>query len=251
MKVAVRNAFFAFSESFESLVDWLYLDVKGFVTIGLGDLVDPPALMAGLVFLRPDKSVATSSEIQAAWLKVKNLQSQAKAGGGTFANVTSLRATHESIAKLVDAKLGLNESILTKAFPQWEEWPANAQMATLSMAWAYGAEFTHTWPKFTAACLRRDWQEASRQCRASVAELAKQNTSFKRRNATQVALFNNAAKGGDPEVLMDTNDALIEGVDYGVLTAMLGGRILSPEEHELIVRSDPKRAAQIVYTVPN
>jgi GH24 family phage-related lysozyme (muramidase) len=248
MHKAVRDAFFAFSVSFESLVRWLYLDVKGFVTVGVGNLVDPPALLGGLTFLRKDGSIATASEVHAAWLTVKNLQKHAKEGGGskTFENATSLRVDPASIQRLVMAKLSANEVILKQTFPCWESWPACAQEAALSMTWAYGAAFTKTWPKFTWACLAHNWELAALECRASKKELARQNPSFKKRNATQVALFYHAAQGGDPEVLMSIEDALIEAVNTGRVTATLHDVVLSPEEHEERV-DDP----EIVYSLPN
>lgn len=197
MRQAVRDGFLDFSITYESLCDWLYLDVKGLVTIGIGDLVDPPALLAGLVFIRPDGSNATSSEVQSAWLKVKNAQSMAKSGGGHFKDLTTIRATKDSIQRIVLAKLSLNESILKHTFDEWEDWPAKAQLATLSMTWAYGANFTHGWPKFTAACKAQDWCLASQECSASDAELSRQNQSFRDRNQKQIELFQQAAQDDD------------------------------------------------------
>src|SRR6185503_10062976 len=49
-------------------------------------------------------------------------------------------------------------------FPAWEEWPADAQLGVLSLAWAVGAGFAPKWPKFTAACLASDWAGARENC---------------------------------------------------------------------------------------
>lgn len=242
MRDDVRNAFLAFTSSFESYVDWLYLDVKGFVSIGAGNLVDPPSLMKGLQFTINGRD-ATPSEVSCAWLKVKNLQSMAKMGGGAFKEVTSIRATKDSIDSIIMTKLRLNETILKQAFPKWEDWPYGAQMVVLSMAWAYGAAFTPQWPRFSAACTRGDWLVASKQASAGPQELAKQNLSFKRRNATNVALMLHASKSMDE---ISIEEALIEGVNDGVITATLNGIILSPEEHEAQVNNP-----NIIYSVSN
>ena len=46
-------------------------------------------------------------------------------------------------------KLGQMDAYLAKRFPEWEEWPADAQLATLSMAWACGPAFR--FPRLEAA----------------------------------------------------------------------------------------------------
>jgi len=49
---------------------------------------------------------------------------------------TSLRLTPEGIHQLVARKLALNHEILESRFPDINEWPADAQLATHSMSWA-------------------------------------------------------------------------------------------------------------------
>ena len=47
MQAVVRNAWRRFNEPLEGLTSWMYLDIKGFVTTGMGNLIDPvPAALA-------------------------------------------------------------------------------------------------------------------------------------------------------------------------------------------------------------
>ena len=41
MQSAVRSAWRRFNEPLEGLTDWMYLDIKGLVTTGMGNLIDP------------------------------------------------------------------------------------------------------------------------------------------------------------------------------------------------------------------
>lgn len=184
--------FIAFTESLEGHVDWMYLDVKGLVTIGDGNLIDPLSLAHGLVFARPDGTVATASEISAEWLRVKNRRDMAAGGGGAFQRITSLRATAASLAALVNAKVDRFEADLVLLFPCWDTWPDDAMIATMSMVWAMGdAKLEAEFPRFVEACRDEDWAEASRQCHMREDG---QNDSFKKRNALNKEMFARAGR---------------------------------------------------------
>jgi hypothetical protein len=186
------DRFIAFTESLEGHVDWMYLDVKGLVTIGDGNLIDPLSLAHGLVFARPDGTVATASEVSAEWLRVKNRRDMAAGGGGAFANITHLRATAQSIAALVASKVDRFEADLVLLFPDWDAWPDDPQIAAMSMCWAMGdADLAIEFPHWVAACREEDWAEASRQCHMS--EVG-QNASFKKRNVANKEMFARAAR---------------------------------------------------------
>lgn len=168
MHATARAAFGSFTERFEALADWLYADVKGFVTIGRGDLIDPIALTSSVTFVHPESgAIAHWSDVTAAWQRVKlapgtsssasQREAFRKRGGGAFRGLTTIRATRASLDAIFDAKVARFEGILAKAFPEWDTWPARAQLATMSMAWALGPYFSGGWPLFTAAARAQDW----------------------------------------------------------------------------------------------
>lgn len=161
MRDSVRQAFGAFTRRFEGHLLWLYLDVKGLVTIGDGDLVDPMPLAEGLPFVHRDGTPATVDEVRAAWLKVKAATAMARLGGGAFAQLTTLRLTEEGVDQLVQGRLALNERILQQSFDGFEAWCADAQLGTLSMAWAMGGGFASKFPIFTEAANEGDWDRCA------------------------------------------------------------------------------------------
>ena len=56
-------------------------------------------------------------------------------------------------------------------FQKFDEWPADAQLALHSMAWAMGSAFAARgkWPHFRAACAKMDFDLAADNCKMSEA----------------------------------------------------------------------------------
>lgn len=199
MRDSVRAAFVGFTEPKEGHVPFMYLDVKELVTIGDGDLIDPIQMAMSLPFVRPDASYAMRDEIAAAWLAVKARTDLAPHGGMAFEHITTLRLTREGIDRLVFRKLDQNDLFIAKRFPDYESWPADAQLGILSLAWACGPAFH--FPHFEDALRVRDFDTASVECKMSEAG----NPGLKPRNLADHILFTNAAKvvrlGLNPDVL--------------------------------------------------
>lgn len=172
MHDSVKKAFYSFTSKFEGAVPWMYLDVKGLVTVAVGNLIDPVAQALSLPFVKQDGTKASGAEIAADWNNVKTRQELAKRGHNEAKKFTKLHLTQEGMADAVLRQVALNEVILRKKFPQYDEWPADAQLAINSLAWAVGAGFDSpatakvdgTFPKFSAAMYISDFLSASQQC---------------------------------------------------------------------------------------
>lgn len=199
MKPSVRSAFLDFTTPLEGAVPHLYADVKNLVTIAIGNLVDPISMARSLPLKWSDGTRASVPEIEAEWYRVKGDENCAKLGHRYAAKVTHLRLSREDVEQVVFTKLDAVDVQLSKRFPEWERWPADAQLATLSMAWACGAAFA--FPKLEAALKRRDFDTAARECKMNEAG----NPGLKPRNAANRLLYTNAARvlsqGLDPFVL--------------------------------------------------
>lgn len=188
MHASVSSAFVAFSSPLEGVCPFLYLDVLGLVTTAIGVLVDPIESALTLPFVHPDGRTATRAEIAAEWTNVKARQDMRLRGGGWFRTITRLRLTDEGLLEVVRRKLELFESQLTKRFPGFPNWPADAQLATLSVTWACGAGFR--FPKLAAALEGRDFVRAARECSISTVG----NPGVKPRNIANRMLYLNAAR---------------------------------------------------------
>lgn len=205
MYQSVHDAFYDFNarSNFEGYVTWMYLDVAGFVTIGVGNKIDPINLALNLPFEYADQpgSQASQEDITAAWNTVKSRTDLRLSSA--FKEVTNLRLTQAAIRSLIDTRLRENENTLKKTLSEFDKFPADAQLGLLSMAWALGPLFINNgiWPKFRAACLNQDWDTAAAECRMK----STNNPGIEPRNDADKTLFSNAARvqelGYAPEVL--------------------------------------------------
>jgi GH24 family phage-related lysozyme (muramidase) len=190
MRQAVRDYFNTFSEKFEGRLPHMYLDVKGLVTTGVGNLIDPIGSALILPWVRKtDGTPATAEDIAQEWNDVKSHQEMAPQGGGAFGSMTQLMITPEAIDNLVLSKLDENERYLKGRFPQYDNWPADAQLGLLSMAWAMGPGFS--FPRFEAAINSRppDFDRAAVESHINDAG----NPGLTPRNTANSLLFRNAA----------------------------------------------------------
>jgi GH24 family phage-related lysozyme (muramidase) len=191
MKKTVLDIFPSFTEKFEGYVAYMYLDVKGLVTCGCGNLIDPVSQAVNLPFTKKDGTKASKVEIIAEWTSIKLHTELAKEGHKSAQKYCNLRLSDEAISNLVRSKLEQNEDYLIKHyFADFNFWPADAQLAVLSMAWALGAGFPTKWTTLKNACLAHDWLAAAKNCHIN--EVG--NPGIKPRNEANVRLFNSAAE---------------------------------------------------------
>ena len=213
MRPSVRSVIQRFTDGFEGDVPHMYKDKAkpvGFVTVGRGNKIDPftDLTAARIDWVRPDGSTPTPSEISSAWLRVKGAPPERCEEGGNsayFQNLTSIRATPESLQRLFDRRLGINEAIIAEWFGDaWETFPAPAQLACHSMAWAGGPYIFHGYPSLTACCKAGNWAELDADGKViggAAAECHMKGWGIEARNAKNIALFVQAAAGGDPDAL--------------------------------------------------
>lgn len=164
----------------------MYQCVKGYVTVGVGNLIDPVGMAMRIKWEAYDGGPAYPHEVEAEWHRVKGMPAGLLAS--RYHNEHSPFLSDETIDRIVEHQLYLNEAHLKKTFPDWDSWPADAQLATLSIAWAVGAGL-QKWPKFRRACRKQDWITAARESHIQ----EKGNPGVIRRNEQQKIAFENAS----------------------------------------------------------
>lgn len=192
MYPSVQSAFHGFNTPFEGAISFMYQDVKGLVTIGVGNLIDPVQLAQALPFrFKSDGTSASVDQITAEWQAIKNNPTLARAGYRACEPITQLELSDDSINSLVAGRLAQNESFLKRQpwFQAFDAWPADAQMGLLSMAWAMGPGGPETFPKFCAACQKLDFVTAAAECKMDESG----NPGLIPRNRANFTLFSNAA----------------------------------------------------------
>jgi hypothetical protein len=198
MHKSVETIWIQFSTRFEGIVSWMYLDVKGLVTIGIGNLIDPIGSCLTLPFRRfSDGQLATATEIRNEWNTIKSLKRLAVQGHRAARQHCKLYLGDSDIRTLVMSKLVEFELVLKGTFPRWKSYPADAQLAILSMAWAMGPYFTAKFPGFSKAVRGEDWVTAAKQCLMRTIG----NPGLIPRNRANVKAFQTAATTTDITVL--------------------------------------------------
>jgi GH24 family phage-related lysozyme (muramidase) len=208
MRNSVRNNFIAFSAPFEGRLHYMYLDVKGLVTTGVGNLIDSVAAAQALPWQVGDGGpTATADQVKTEWEFVKSKQELKNTPAErAFKPITTLRLSDPSVDALILAKLDANEASLkrTAEFATFDSWPADAQLALQSMAWGMGSGFAAEgrWPNFRAAVAAGNWTAAAANCDISTTG----NPGVVPRNAANRQLFANAQRvvdeGLDADVLL-------------------------------------------------
>ncbi len=196
-----------FSTPLEGRVHSPYVDVKGLITVGVGNLIDPISLAERLHWTLEDGSPADLAQVRADWHKLKDAAGHySKLHWQYAAAATKIRLTDEAIDALVARQLAANEAIVKKRFPAWDSFPADAQLAILSMAWAVGAGFYQKFGNLARCIDAQDWEGCVATCKIrdglDTPQKSDDNLGIVPRNARNKFLFHNAAivKAGGRDV---------------------------------------------------
>lgn len=165
MHPSVEAVFYDFSKRFEGEIDHMYLDIKGLVTTGVGNLID--SIQSCIFFpwrVRSTHELATRAEITCEWTRIKSMKHLAKAGARAARHECYLYLDSASIDSLVVQRALSNERIMKTFFPKFSDYPVDAQLAMHSMAWAIGAGWSKKFPRCARSILDHDWMAAASEC---------------------------------------------------------------------------------------
>ncbi len=210
---AVTAAWLRFTEQFEGGIPYLYADIRGLITVAYGNLCDPLSAALYLPLKHPGGAQASAADITAAWLAVKG-DPRAPAYGHRYArDLTTLRLTREGMAQLAMGKLAANHTDLVAQLPDFESYPACAQMAVHSLCWAVGTRSPY--PKLFSALKARNFEVCAIEIHADEWTRGPKgermlNAGLRPRNVANKILMHNAQRVEsyklDPELLDWTHD---------------------------------------------
>lgn len=238
MRQIVRDSFFDFTAKREGFTPFMYCDVLNLVTTGVGNLIDAgpnhggsntaerarlnnvvsasamaPAMRLPWKFKAPGwtsknplaQGTASQTDIAAAWTATKRqnevVPDFSQRGGFAYAGLTNLTLDMQGLKDLFARTLDSFDKTLGSRYPGYESWPADAQLAIMSMSWAMGPAFN--FPQFKAAVDRLDFNEAAK---LSFFRGGGGTESVRSgRNAENEKMFQTAAivlkNGSDPDIL--------------------------------------------------
>jgi hypothetical protein len=154
---SVRTIWIDVVRRFEGWTTWMYEDRLGLMTTGMGNLIDtqpPSSDPTGTALSLPwqvNGAPASAAQIAASWHAVRARPDLRTMSGYAYENIAGndARLTDAGVEALITQKFDQNSDYLSKRFPNFGQWPADAQLAVHMMAWAMGPAFKY--PKFEAA----------------------------------------------------------------------------------------------------
>jgi len=169
----------------EGCVPWMYCDSRGFVTVGIGNLVSSPAIAATLPFRHVNGEGALPTERETAWARVNDAYKPNRSAAA-YREVTDLRLSQDFMRDLVASRLA-GEFIpgIQRLCPGFDTMPLPARRALVDMAYNLGVHGLAMFPHMLAAVNAGDWEMAANQCHRS--------TCRDTRNAWTAQMFVDAA----------------------------------------------------------
>jgi GH24 family phage-related lysozyme (muramidase) len=152
-------------QAFEGMTTWLYCDVRGFVTVGIGNLVSSPESCMALPFYRKGIDLnATDGEKAAGWRKVKAAYDKTKSAA-YYQGVCDLRLELDFVKGLCARRLTM-EFIpgIKRLLHDFDDFPLPARKALVDLAYNLGVGGLSKFVTLLDACQRQDWEVAARSC---------------------------------------------------------------------------------------
>lgn len=187
---ATYEQYHAFSAPLEGRVPTMYCDCLGLITTGVGNLINTLPQALALPWLLADGTKADQSDVSRDWhLLHDNAQHYAKFAWKVYTKELRCRLPDAAIDALVQRTMAANEAIFRTRWPAYDTFPADAQLAMMSMAWSVGGAFYQKFGNLAACIDRQDWEG----CVASCKIREEGNPGVVPRNAKNRFCFHNAA----------------------------------------------------------
>lgn len=148
---------------FETPVPWMYLDTRGNVTAGIGQMIPTLAAAHALPFLDSDGNSATQDAISTDFFRVRGMRPGLAASH--YVTATSPRLSGPDMLHLLKSALAYLDKQLPGLYPDYADFPDAAKLPLLDMIYNLGEtklrdEYIH----FNAAVLAREWTIAAVEC---------------------------------------------------------------------------------------
>lgn len=162
----------------EGSIPYMYLDTRGNVTVGVGQLLSTVADAQQLPFVRrTTQASASAEEIEADFNNVASQQAGQVAQA--YQQYTQLELTQEAIDALLDQRIAEFQDGLQGAYQGFDSYPDTVQEALLDMSFNLGLSgLVNKFPKLRQAAEAGNWQVCAQECK-------RRGISDERNQATQ------------------------------------------------------------------
>lgn len=147
-------------EKYEGKVSHMYLDSKGYVTVGIGHLLSTIVDAQKLDFKNASNKLASKSEIKSDFEAVKKQPANRLAS--TYKKHTKLTLSAIEINKLTDKHIDSFEKELKRIYADFNTFPTEVRLALFDLIFNLGmTKLKNKWPIFNSAIKAKDWQKAA------------------------------------------------------------------------------------------
>ena len=148
-------------DDYEGTIAHMYLDSKGYVTVGIGHLITSVAEAQKLVFIVANTSKkASATEIRTDYDNVKKQTMNLLATA--YKKHTTLKLTQLEIDKLTNNHIDTFYKELKRIYLSFDTYPAEVRMALYDMIFNLGmTNLKNSWPTFNKHIKALEWQKAA------------------------------------------------------------------------------------------
>lgn len=158
------DAFTADVEEWEGNVDHMYLDTRGFVTVGKGKMLPTASDAVALAFLRQGTDVpASEDEIRAEYNLIAEMVEDVGRDADYFGQFTNLYLPQADVDRLVTDHMRGDFEALLQQYPGFGNLPLSVQIALWDMIYNLGSSGLAEFRLLRQAILDGNWEEAARQ----------------------------------------------------------------------------------------
>jgi GH24 family phage-related lysozyme (muramidase) len=149
-------------EKYEGKINYMYLDSKGYVTVGVGHLLKDLASAQKLSFKKSNNMLASKDEIKADYEAVKKQPKNRLAS--FYKKHVKLKLSDLDINTLTNKHIDNFESELKRIFPQFSTYPSEVRLALFDIIFNVGmTDLNNKWPGLKKAVKAKDWSEAAKE----------------------------------------------------------------------------------------
>lgn len=150
----------------EGSISHMYLDTRGFVTVGVGNMLKTAADAQELTFVERDNgSAATAENIATDYNAVRERPYGMEYPASSFKTYTKFDMSDAEINMLLDRRITEFEARLRDDFLGFDSYPDRARLGLIDMAFNLGNHGLVTkFPTFTAAARAGHWMKCAEEC---------------------------------------------------------------------------------------
>ncbi len=180
-------------EKFEGKVNHMYLDSKGYVTVGVGHLINSVEAQ-NLTFKTATTNLpASATDIKADYDAVKKQPANRLAS--SYKKFTKLILLDSEIDNLTNKHIASFEKELKYIYSDFDTFPSEVKLALFDLIFNLGmTKLKDQWPLFNTAINVKDWQKAADNSNRTTPISAERNNYVKN-------LLEKAAKTAQPSQL--------------------------------------------------